>query len=125
MNTNGIDKKKSTKVKPKLKESKQRSKILSLKMVLSFVVFELIFTICTFPFILLYGPFENAKRTYVGAAMGTMSTQYLATWFLSDEKIESIIGKASSESSDETTNISSSQNSRISMMILLNLTKYN
>jgi len=106
MNTNGIDKKKSIKVKPKLKERGQRSKKLSLKMVLSFVVFELIFTVCTFPFILLYGPFENAKRTYVGSAMGTMNTQYLATWFLSNEKIESIIGKASNESSDETTNIS-------------------
>lgn len=54
---------------------------------------------------ILYGPFENAKRTYVGAAMGSMSKQYLATCFLSEKKIESIIGKTGLESGDETTNV--------------------
>lgn len=87
------------------KRKKQNNKKISLKSVLSFLLVEFIFTACTLPFLLLYGPFENARRTYVGAAMGSMSKQYLATWFLSEEKIESIIGKPSSESSDETTDI--------------------
>jgi len=101
-----INKKNLTKSISKFKNTNSNKKKLSLMTVLSFLLFEFIFTACTFPFVLLYGPFENAKRTYIGSAMGTMNTQYLATWFLSDEKIESIIGKASSESSDETTNIS-------------------
>ena len=101
-----INKKNLIKSISKLKNTNSNKKKLSLMTVLSFLLFEFIFTACTFPFVLLYGPFENAKRTYIGSAMGTMNTQYLATWFLSDEKIESIIGKASSESSDETTNIS-------------------
>ncbi|MBW6411880.1 phosphodiester glycosidase family protein [Clostridium weizhouense] len=70
-----------------------------------FLLFEFMFTACTFPFLLLYGPFENAKRAYVGSAMKTMSHQYLAKWFLSDEQINNIIGKESSEANNETTNV--------------------
>ena len=108
MNTNKTNKNKVTNpihITKLKKRKKQNNKKVSLKRVLSFLLVEFIFTACTLPFLLLYGPFENAKRTYVGAAMGSMSKQYLATWFLSAEKIESIIGKPSSESSDETTNI--------------------
>jgi exopolysaccharide biosynthesis protein len=92
-------------IKKLKKRKKQSNNKLSIKTVLSFLVIELIITLCTLPFLLLYGPFENAKRTYVGAAMGSMSKQYLATWFLSEKKIESIIGKTGLESGDETTNI--------------------
>ncbi|WP_175559963.1 phosphodiester glycosidase family protein [Clostridium uliginosum] len=98
-------KKKITKFRHKLESGKKKTKKLSFITVLSFLLFELVFMVCTFPFLLLYGPFENAKRIYVGSAMGTMNTQYLATWFLSDEKIDSIIGKSSSETKDETTNV--------------------
>lgn len=82
---------------------KQRKK--SLKPKILFLVFELVFTVITFPFILLYGPFDNSKRTYVGAAMGSMNHQYLATLFLSDEQIEAIIGD-SNQTYDETTDVS-------------------
>lgn len=105
MNTNGIDKKKVTNQIPKLRKNKKSKKSV-FSAVLGYFLFGLIFTACTFPFLLLYGPFENAKRTYVGAAMGSMNTQYLATWFLSDEKIASIIGSPSAQTGDETTNIS-------------------
>lgn len=71
-------------------------------------LFELIFTVMTFPFILLYGPFDNAKKAYVGAAMGTMNHQYLATFFLSDEKIKEIIG-GEEQTYDENTDVSSIQ----------------
>ena len=73
---------------------------------MSFFAFEILFTACTFPFMLLYGPFENAKSTYVGAAMTSMSHQYLAKWFLSDEKIAEILGQNSTEATNETTNTS-------------------
>jgi exopolysaccharide biosynthesis protein len=96
---------KSIHMRKLIKRKKQNNKKVSIKTVLSFLVIELIITICTFPFLLLYGPFENAKRTYVGAAMGSMKNQYLATCFLSNEKIESIIGKTGLESGDETTDV--------------------
>lgn len=105
MNINGIDKKKVTNPIPKLRKNKKSKKSV-FSAVLGYFLFGLIFTACTFPFLLLYGPFENAKRTYVGAAMGSMNTQYLATWFLSDKKIASIIGSSSAQTGDETTNIS-------------------
>lgn len=57
-------------------------------------MFELIFTIITAPFILLYGPFDNAKRIYVGSAMTTFNHQYLATMFLSKERIDNILNSS-------------------------------
>ena len=84
-------------------KSKKRKKISSNTII--FILFECIFTIITFPFLLLYGPFEDAKSIYVGSAMTTMSHQYLAKWFLSDEKIESILKKSSTEISNENTDI--------------------
>lgn len=70
----------------KKRRSKRKWKTLAL-----FIAFEIIFTAITAPFILLYGPFQNAKRTYVGAAMTSLSHQWMATTFLSDEKINKIL----------------------------------
>lgn len=61
MNTNRIDKKKVTNPMSKLRKNKKSVFVI----VLGYFLFGLIFTACTFPFLLLYGPFENAKRTYV------------------------------------------------------------
>jgi exopolysaccharide biosynthesis protein len=104
MDKDVIDKKNSIRLMSRLKNSRKKKK-LRFSNILFFLIFELIFTACTFPFLLLYGPFENAKRTYIASAMGTMNTQYLAKWFLSDKKINSIIGESSPESETETTNI--------------------
>jgi len=91
--------------KSKLKKIKKKSKIFSTRTIIMFLAFEIFFTACTFPFILLYGPFETAKSTYVGAAMTSASHQFLVTMFLSDEKIAEIMGKNTVEATDETTNI--------------------
>lgn len=64
----------------------------------------MIFTVITFLFTLLYGPLENCKKAYVGAAMGTMNYQYLATFFLSNDKIKEIVGD-SEQVYDENTDI--------------------
>ena len=104
MNTNKNNRNKNQ--KSKLKKGKKKAKRFSTLTIMSFFVFELLFTACTFPFILLYGPFENAKSTYVGAAMTSLSHQYLAKWFLSDEKIAEILGQNSTETTNETTNTS-------------------
>ncbi|GKX67920.1 phosphodiester glycosidase family protein [Inconstantimicrobium mannanitabidum] len=71
----------------KLKKRKKNKKGL----IAVFIVFELFFTLITAPFVLLYGPFENAKRIYVGSAMTSGRHQYLATLFLSKERIEKIL----------------------------------
>lgn len=76
----------------RMEKNKKVKKKFSWKLLLGFIVFEIVFTGITAPFLLLYGPFEEAKKTYVGAAMSTMSNKWLATMFLSDEKINEIIG---------------------------------
>ncbi|SHF17009.1 phosphodiester glycosidase family protein [Clostridium fallax] len=68
-----------------------KKKRFSLKTFCAFIIFEFLFTIITAPFILLYGPFERAKKVYVGAAMTTLSHQWLATTFLSQDKIDEIL----------------------------------
>lgn len=79
------------------KVNNKMNKKFSWKLLLGFIVFQLIFTVVTAPFVLLYGPFEQAKKTYVGSAMATMSNQWLATTFLSDEKIAEITGENEQE----------------------------
>lgn len=82
------------KVIKKRRRNTRKNKKFSWKMFFIFLIFMMVFTTLTAPFVLLYGPFEQAKRTYVGSAMGTMSHQWLATMFLSDEKINEILGKS-------------------------------
>ena len=106
MNKNTGNKNMKRRPKPKPKKGKRKNKKVSGKTLIMFLLFEFIFTACTFPFLLLYGPFNNAKSTYVGAAMTSMTHQYLATWFLSGEKINKILGNNSTEATDETTNAS-------------------
>lgn len=103
MKVNNSRKNINQKNRMKVKKTKKKAHKISLKTILVFLVFEFIFTVCTFPFILLYGPFEEAKATYVGAAMTSASHQYLAKWFLSDEKIAKIQGQNTVETSSETT----------------------
>lgn len=84
----------SLKKEKKGKENKKVKKTIKKKghrKFITFLIFEIIFTAVTAPFVLLYGPFENAKRIWVGSAMSTMSHQYLATAFLSNEKINEIL----------------------------------
>jgi len=65
--------------------------------VLLFIIFELVFTAVTGPFMIYYGPFKNVKTTIVGAAMTTFTLQWLATSFLSDEKIKQIMSEQTVE----------------------------
>lgn len=73
------------------KKKRKKKKKLSFKLILGFFAFEIVFTLLTGPFMLYYGPFKNVKTTFVGSAMTTMSHQYIATLFLSDEKINEIL----------------------------------
>ncbi len=65
------------------------------KLILGFLIFELIFTGVTAPLLIFYGPFQNVKKTVVTSAMTTLSHQYIAKWFLSTEEINKILGENS------------------------------
>ena len=86
----------SNKKRKRKKKKKSGYKVLAL-----FIIYELVFGILTAPFVLLYGPFENAKSRFVGTAMGSMHYQWLATMFLSDEKIAQILGTGNDNGSEQ------------------------
>ena len=81
------------KVKKSVKTKKNTGIIILL-----FIIFELIFSAITLPFIVYYGPFKKVKTTIVGAAMTTLTLQWLATSFISDEKIKQIMSEQKVES---------------------------
>ena len=75
-----------------------RSKKTNAKtLVLLFIIFELVFTAITGPFIVYYGPFKNVKTTVVGAAMTTLTLQWVVKSFLSDDSIKQIMKEQSVE----------------------------
>ncbi|MEW9095723.1 MAG: phosphodiester glycosidase family protein [Clostridiaceae bacterium] len=78
--------------KKKIKKIKKKKKF-SFKIFMFFLIFEFVFTGITAPLILFYGPFKNVRKTIVGAAMSTLSHQYIATTFLSDKKIKEILSE--------------------------------
>ena len=80
-----------------IKISKNRKKSTG-TLVLLFIIFELTFTAITGPFMVYYGPFKNVKTTVVGAAMTTLTLQWLATSFLSDAEIKKIMNEQKVES---------------------------
>ncbi|HEX9060512.1 MAG TPA: phosphodiester glycosidase family protein [Clostridia bacterium] len=59
-----------------------------------FLIFQLIFPIFTMPLFVFYGPFENVKKTLVGSSMQTLTHQFIAQTFLSDDAIGRIVGKS-------------------------------
>jgi exopolysaccharide biosynthesis protein len=63
------------------------------KLIVGFFIFELLFTGVTAPLLIFYGPFENVKKTVVESAMTTLSHQYIAKLFLSDQEINKILGE--------------------------------
>lgn len=56
-----------------------------------FLLFQIIYVPILCICLVFYGPFTNIRDMVVTTAMTTMTHQYFATWFLSDEKIEAIL----------------------------------
>ncbi|MBU3182716.1 phosphodiester glycosidase family protein [Clostridium psychrophilum] len=73
----------------RFKKKKRKTSIL----VLLFILFEILFTSITTPFMVYYGPFKNIRNAVVGAAMTTLKSQWIATFFLSDQKIKQIMSE--------------------------------
>lgn len=67
---------------------KKRLKIAGL-----FLLFQIIYIPILSIVLVYYGPFTNTRDMIVTTAMTTMSHQYFATWFLSQEKIDEILAK--------------------------------
>ena len=78
-------------------------KSFSLKLVAAFIAYIIFFIAITSPFCLLYGPFDNVKKTLIGMVLGSRH-RYVAERFLSKEEIEELEGSkkvaASKESED-------------------------
>ncbi len=89
------------------KKIKKKSKSkFSWKLFTGFIIFEIIFTVATAPIIAYYGPFKNVTTTLVGSAMTTLSHQWIATSFLSQERIDSILGSHGTETVKQDLSIS-------------------
>ena len=56
-----------------------------------FILVMFIFTAVTSPFVVLFGPFDNLKRTVVGAIMRSRHPQYI-TWLFNQDEINMILG---------------------------------
>ncbi|MGE1061622.1 phosphodiester glycosidase family protein [Megasphaera paucivorans] len=70
------------------------------KEVAKFVVVLLLFFTVTSPFVVLFGPFDNIKRTVVGAILKSRHPQYI-TWLFSQDEIDKILGGISTAPKQE------------------------
>jgi exopolysaccharide biosynthesis protein len=71
----------------KKKRKKKKKIFIFLKIIVALIILGIIFVYLFFKTSL----FQKYKELWVETAMSTMSHQYLATWFLSDEEIEKIL----------------------------------
>lgn len=69
----------------------KKSKKLSVRYLVIFIIFEVVFTASTVPLLIFYGPFQNVKKEIVGAAMTTLSHQFIAKIFLTDQQINNVL----------------------------------
>lgn len=70
----------------------------SLKKFAIFIIYIVFFIAVTSPLVILYGPFDNVKKTLVGMVLGSRH-KYLVEMFLSKESIETISGSEKSSTS--------------------------
>jgi exopolysaccharide biosynthesis protein len=70
-------------------------KRVSLKKLLFFIIFEVLFTSVSFTLTVFYGPYEKVKNIVVGTSMATFEHKYIAKMFLSDKKIQQILDESS------------------------------
>lgn len=75
-----------------IKKKNVKKKKSRFKIIMGFLLFEIVFTGVTAPLIAYHGPFTNVRDTLVTTAMTTLSHQWIATTFLSEEKINEIMG---------------------------------
>lgn len=71
-----------------------------------FIIYELVVIIISVPLLVFYGPFTGIRNMVVNTAMMTLNHQYIATAFLSRDKINQILAESKSGeiTGDETEN---------------------
>lgn len=79
--------------KENLKEKKKGKIKKGLKIIALFILFQIIYVPILSIVLIYYGPFTNTRDMIVTTAMTTMTHQYFATWFLSQETIDEILEK--------------------------------
>ena len=79
----------------------KKKKSVFKKILITFVILFIIG--CTTLGFLLYGPYSGFREWLITTAMTTMTHQYLATWFYSDETIQEVLNKNRVAESDEIT----------------------
>ncbi len=84
------------------KHGKHRKKKSVFKKILTTFIILFIIGCATLGF-LLYGPYPGFREWLITTAMTTMTHQYLATWFYSDETIQEVLNKNRVAESDEVT----------------------
>ena len=70
------------------------------KEIVKFIIMLLLFFAITSPFVVLFGPFDNIKRTVVGAILKSRHPQYI-TWLFSQDDIDKILGGISTAPKQE------------------------
>lgn len=80
--------------KGKKGKSVKSSKNSNLRKLGAFLAFEFVFLCLTTPFFIFFGPFDEVKRTVVGASWNTLRHQFIARFFLTDDAIARILGSA-------------------------------
>lgn len=65
-----------------------------------FILLMFVFTAVTAPVVVLFGPFDNIKRTVVGAIMRSRHPQYI-TWLFNEAEIAKIVGTVNSSESQD------------------------
>ncbi|ERT59259.1 phosphodiester glycosidase family protein [Megasphaera vaginalis (ex Srinivasan et al. 2021)] len=68
--------------------------------IFKFIMVLMVFFAVTSPFVALFGPFDNIKRTVVGAILKSRHPQYI-TWLFSQEEIDAILGGISTAPKQE------------------------
>ncbi len=100
-------KKKEKKIKEKKvkqpKEKKEKKKWSLKKKIIAIFSTLFVLGMCCFLF-LFYGPWAGFRNFWITSAMTTMTHQYLATWFYSDETIQEVLANNSVIETDEVSN---------------------
>ncbi|NEZ46876.1 exopolysaccharide biosynthesis protein [Clostridium niameyense] len=78
-------------------KNKKKNKKSFLKRLMFFILYEFVIGIVFTILLVFYGPFDGVRNTIVGTAMATYKHQYIATTFLSEEKINKILNKGNSK----------------------------
>ena len=87
----------------KKKRNKHKKKMKIWKKILLTIVILIVLGVSAF-FFLLYGPITSFREWWITTAMTTMTHQYLATWFFSDEDIQEVLNRNRVKESEEMTN---------------------